>query len=440
MRYLLIFFLFLLNSCSFDNKTGIWNNENNIVNKNKNIYEEFKTLSSNQVLFDKTIPFKKNFQFKKFLITENSKWRDIFYDETNNFKNYKLKEKNQDLFKSRKISKYETSDYILLDNKNIFTNDIKGNLIIFSILENNVLQKYNFYKKKYKKIEKKLNIALDKNILFVSDNLGYLYSYDYNANKILWAKNFKIPFRSNLKLLNNKIIAANQNNDLFFLDKYSGEVLKTIPTEENQIKNEFVSNISSSKDISLFLNTYGSLYAINNENMKIIWFINLNQSLDLNPSNLFEGNQIINDQEKVIVTSNRSLYVIDIFTGKINLKKNFSSSIKPMMISDYLFVITKNDFLVCVNLRDGNIIYSYNLNQLIADYYNVKKRKAEFKSLIMANNKILIFLKNSYLLKFNISGILEEVIKLPTKLKTQPIIVNKSILYLDKNKKLSILN
>ena len=147
MRYLLIFFLFLLNSCSFDNKTGIWNNENNIVNKNKNIYEEFKTLSSNQVLFDKTIPFKKNFQFKKFLITENSKWRDIFYDETNNFKNYKLKEKNQDLFKSRKISKYETSEYILLDNKNIFTNDIKGNLIIFSILENNVLQKYNFYKK-----------------------------------------------------------------------------------------------------------------------------------------------------------------------------------------------------------------------------------------------------------------------------------------------------
>ena len=351
-----------------------------------------------------------------------------------------MKERNQDLFKSRKISKYETSDHILLDNEIIFTNDIKGNLIIFSILENNVLQKYNFYKKKYKKIEKKLNIVLDKNILFVSDNLGYLYSYDYNANKILWAKNFKIPFRSNLKLLNNKIIAANQNNDLFFLDKYSGEVLKTIPTEENQIKNEFVSNISSSNDISFFLNTYGSLYAINNETMKIMWFINLNQSLDLNPSNLFEGNQIINDQEKVIVTSNRSLYVIDIFTGKINLKKNFSSSIKPMMISDYLFVITKNDFLVCVNLRDGSIIYSYNLNQLIANYYNVKKRKAEFKSLIMANNKILVFLKNSYVLKFNISGILEEVIKLPTKLKTQPIIVNKSILYLDKNKKLSILN
>ena len=33
---------------------------------------------------------------------------------------------------------------------------------------------------------------------------------------------------------------------------------------------------------SYFLNTYGSLYAIDNKSMQIIWFINLNQSNDLN--------------------------------------------------------------------------------------------------------------------------------------------------------------
>ena len=41
--------------------------------------------------------------------------------------------------------------------------------------------------------------------------------------------------------------------------------------------------------------------------MKINWFINLNQSLDLNPSNLFYGNQIIN-KDKIIVSSNNLLY------------------------------------------------------------------------------------------------------------------------------------
>ena len=31
---------------------------------------------------------------------------------------------------------------------------------------------------------------------------------------MIWAKNFKVPFRSNLKILKNKLVASNQNNDL----------------------------------------------------------------------------------------------------------------------------------------------------------------------------------------------------------------------------------
>ena len=128
-----------------------------------------------------------------------------------------------------------------------------------------------------------------------------------------------------------------------------------------------------------FLNTYGSLYAIDNKSMRIIWFINLNQSIDLNPSNLFTGNQIIYHNEKIIVTSNRFLYVINVFTGNIIFKKNFSSSIKPFVIDNYLFIITKNDLLVSVDLENGSIIYSYDINQLIADFYNIKKKGQNLK-------------------------------------------------------------
>ena len=440
MKFIILILLFFLSSCSFDNKTGIWNNENISVKKNKKVLDEFKTLSSNQILFDKILPLKDSYKFKKISLTDGVEWKDIFYDKTNNFKNFHLSDKSQTLLKSKKISKHETSDYILFDKGNIITTDLIGNLIVFSTTENTVLRKYNFYKKKYKKIKKKLNIIIDNNVLYVSDNLGYFYSYDYKEDRVLWAKNFKIPFRSNLKIFDNKIVAANQNNNLYFLDKKTGEVLKLIPTEENQIKNEFISNISSSNEFSFFLNTYGSLYAIDNKSMRIIWFINLNQSIDLNPSNLFTGNQIIYHNEKIIVTSNRFLYVINVFTGNIIFKKNFSSSIKPFVIDNYLFIITKNDLLVSVDLENGSIIYSYDINQLIADFYNIKKKRAEFKTLMMVNNKLLVFLKNSYLLRFNISGSLDKVSRLPTKIKTHPIVVNKSILYIDKKNQLSILN
>ena len=43
------------------------------------------------------------------------------------------------------------------------------------------------------------------------------------------------------------------------------------------------------KNNLFFLNTAGSLYSLNCDNMQIMWFINLNQTLDLNPGNLFNG-------------------------------------------------------------------------------------------------------------------------------------------------------
>ena len=90
---------------------------------------------------------------------------------------------------------------------------------------NTIISKYNFYKKKFKKIKKKLNFIVENNIIYVGDNLGYIYAYNYSLNKIIWAKNYKIPFSSNIKIINNKILISNQNNNLYILSKKNGELL-----------------------------------------------------------------------------------------------------------------------------------------------------------------------------------------------------------------------
>ena len=58
----------------------------------------------------------------------------------------------------------------------------------------------------------------------------------------------------------------------------------------------------------------------------------------------------------------------------------------------------------------------------------------------MVNNKLLIFLKNSFVVKFDIRGEIEEVFKLPSSLKTRPIIVNNSLMYLNKKNRFLINN
>ena len=86
-----------------------------------------------------------------------------------------------------------------------------------------------------------------------------------------------------------------------------------------------------------YLNTYGSLYSIHKDNLRLNWFVNLNKSLDLNINNLFEGNKIVNYKNKIFISSNQNFYIIDAKTGVILSKKNFSLKLKPIVINNYIF-------------------------------------------------------------------------------------------------------
>ena len=93
-----------------------------------------------------------------------------------------------------------------------------------------------------------------------------------------------------------------------------------------------------------------------------------------------------------------------------------------------------------MNINNGEIIYSYDVNQMIANFLDTKKKKIEIKNIFFVNNKIMVLLKNSYVIYFNINGIVEDVFKLASKINTNPIIINGSLLYFDFKNKLSIVD
>ncbi len=438
-NYFLIFVIFFLQNCSFDDKSGIWNN-NNDISKNKSIFKEFKKLTSIQQSFNKTIIFNENISLNFSNPIQNFEWKDIYYSESNNLKNLNYTDLNEIIFRSKKISKFEINRHILFKDNNLIAGDVKGNITVFSINQNKIISKFNFYKNKFKKIEKILNLSVEDSIIYVSDNVGFLYAYDIQKKNIIWAKNYKIPFSSNLKIFEEKLIAANQNNDLYYFNKYNGELLNLIPTEETIFKNEFTNNLSLNGQILLYLNTYGTLYALNNQTMNILWFLNLNQSVDLNPSNLFNGSKVINDKKVIVVSSNQFTYVIDILTGSILFKYNFVSAIKPIIINNFLFLVTKNNLLICVDLKKGNLVYSYNINKQISDYLKTKEKFVKFKNMMILNDQIFIFLENSYVLKYNAIGNLKKIEKISPKILSNTLIIDNSLLYVDIKNKLLILN
>ena len=439
MKFYHLIILFFIFGCSFDNKTGIWKNEN-ILSKKNDPFEDFVEINVSTNNFKKIIAKKKDFKFKLENPINNFSWHDIYYSENNNLKNFKYDYNLKQIYRSKKISRNNLENNFLFSNENLIFTDIKGDIIIFSISKKKVIYKFNFYKKKYKNIEKKLNIILSEDLLYVFDNIGYIYALDINNNKIVWANKNDVPFRSNIKVYKNKLISSDQNNKIYFINKKDGKILTIIPTEETLVKNKFENNLSVSGELTFFINTFGSLYAINNKNMRIIWFVNLNQSINLNPSNIFYGNQIISNGKNLVLSSNDYTYIFDQFTGTTIYKKNFSSNLRPIIIGDFLFIITKEKLLICTNIVNGEIVYSYDINNKIAEFLNTKKYDVKFKHMMILNNKLIVFLKNSYFLIFNIDGELEQVNKLPKKINSFPIVIDKSLIYLDTRNKISIID
>ena len=126
---MIIFFL----GCSFDNKTGIWQNENIIAEqKNDSTFKDFKKTSSEIEDFNKTVLLKKNYNFKIDEPFLNKYWNDIFYAKNNNLRNFKYSNYNRVINKSKKLTKNEINNYKIYTNENIIFSDKKGNIIIYS--------------------------------------------------------------------------------------------------------------------------------------------------------------------------------------------------------------------------------------------------------------------------------------------------------------------
>ena len=60
-------------------------------------------------------------------------------------------------------------------------------------------------------------------------------------------------------------------------------------------------------------------------------------------------------------------------------QKNLKTNIKPLVVDDYIFVVTNNNLLVAWSLKNGKIIYSYNINEKIKNYLEIKKNKVKIK-------------------------------------------------------------
>ena len=68
-----------------------------------------------------------------------------------------------------KLSRKKSEGFAIFENDKFIFSNQQGDIILFSV-SRSYINKFNFYKKKFKNL-KKLNLIIENNIIYVSDNL-----------------------------------------------------------------------------------------------------------------------------------------------------------------------------------------------------------------------------------------------------------------------------
>ncbi len=447
---ILIFVILIISSCSFDNKTGLWKDASDIPVDNQigksidsnEVQSQYEDILAQDQIFNEEINTKSSFFFELEAPVGSSKWLEQFGSKTNNTSNFNYSGNKILHSKSSKLNKLTINKNIVFYNNNLINFDHKGKIFIYSLDSKKKTFEYNFYKKKFKNFIKEIFFTVDRNILYVADNLGYLYAINLSSNSLIWAKNYGIPFRSNIKIVDEQIFLANQDNVIYSIDIKTGvknwEYATTLTFLKSDFKNNFV--IDETSNALFFLNTSGELYAIDYVSEKINWLLNFKNISLSGDTDLFLSQPIVFKNNILIISTEKSVLSLNSFNGSRNWILKSRPILKPILTNNYTYILSKNDLIICIENKTGNVLWSKNVFSSIGN--RTMNKIGKFNDIKIVNNEINLFTKNGYLLSFDYkNGNLNYIKKISKNgISSEIVFLKDNMLLIDNNNKLLKFN
>lgn len=439
----LIFFLIfiLISGCSFDNKSGIWDGEedekikiSDLEKRQKEIVDIYKVYTSNttyskevslseKILLSKP---KKNLSWKMSALNNQNFLGNIYLPSVEN--NFLKKKIGKNKFF---ISKLKTP--FLIINNNIIISDDRGT--IYNINNKGKLKwKKNIYKKTYRNIYKNLVFSIYKNIIYVADNIGFIYAIDLKNGNIIWIKNNSIPLKSNIKVYDNKIFLIDYDNKIISLNINDGSKVWQVLSISSFIKSQSLLSLAVSTEGDLIaINSSADLFKIEANSGNTFWSKNFAKLVTLDATDFLETSQILLSDDDIIFSADSSIYSYNILSSITNWETQVSSTDVPIVDGNNIFIVTKNGYFVILNKNNGKIISSNYILKILKK----KKRDTNITGFIMGSGKIYSVTLNGFLIVSSaVSGKVEKYIKIGETIKSSPIINNGKLYILTENSKI----
>ena len=428
----LLLVVFFTTNCSFNSNSTFWSGEKKIQ---KEVSFTIREINEKQPVLQNEFnaDLKINLTDKKI---ENELISKFYNNDGISFYDGTLKSISKYSFsKIDKFERYEPE--IIINEDTIIFFDDKGTILKF---DNNskLLWKKNYYTKTEKKNKPFLFFANNLNTLIVADTIAKYYAININSGELIWSKNNKSPFNSQIKIYKDKFFIVDDSNILKCFSLSDGSLIWEFKTQDALIRSQKKVSLALKNNKIIFSSTIGDLTAVDVETGKLVWQTPTRSNRIIEETMFLKISDIIIGGNSIFFSNNENeFFSIDEETGILNWKQNINSSLRPAYIDDLIFTVTEEGFLIVIESNTGNIIRSTYLFESIKEK---KRKKIKPIGFIVGKKNIYLSTNTGRLFVIDIlSGKTQSVIKIDNKKISRPKVLNQN-LYIAKDNSIVKLN
>ena len=274
-------------------------------------------------------------------------------------------------------------------------------------------------------------LALDDNYLYAITNSAQLLKLNAKTGEIAYSKYFNTPLKSGLQICGNKLFFINDSNELYIIDKQTGNKLYTHKSMEEA--SSFIKGSTplcmDDKLVATFSN--GEIHMLMSDTTTPIWLDSVYKISTSNLNNISDivANPIATKGLVIVKGYNDITKALTLRDGK-QIWENANGGITtPVISNETMFDINNNRVVSATDTKTGKQIWETRLNtqDMIFDP-------------LLINNQLLIPVANGDIIKINpYTGRIIETINLTSKIDVSPIAVEDKLIILS-NATLRVFN
>jgi outer membrane protein assembly factor BamB len=281
-------------------------------------------------------------------------------------------------------------------------------------------------------------LAYNEGRIYATNGLGYVTALDAAKGSMVWSVRPGGPLRGAPSVANGSVYVMSQDNQLYSLLEANGTTQwsEAASLEIAGVFGSAAPAISQGTVVAGF--SSGELNAYRYENGRQVWQDALQRtSIRTSVSSLsdIDADPVIDNGQVFAIGQGGRMVALELTTGQRQWELNIAGIATPWVAGDWLFVVTDDAKLLCINRQNGHIRWIQQLPQFL----NAKRKRGlvEYSGPILAGNRLILTSSNGALIYFDAqTGSYQGQLRIGGETSLPPIVANSMLYILDDTGKL----